>query len=61
MVNANGSSAEANRYKFDQACRVKAIELAGALFPDAETKLSINFPGRPHREPAPRNPRSGSD
>lgn len=34
---------ETNRYKFDQACRVKAIELAGALFPDKETKLSINF------------------
>lgn len=31
-------------YKFDQACRVKAIELAGRLFPsDDTTKLSINF------------------
>ncbi len=31
-------------YKFDQACRVKAIELAGALFaPDDAAKLSINF------------------
>ena len=31
-------------YKFDQACRVKAIELAGRLFdPEAETRLSINF------------------
>lgn len=31
-------------YKFDQTCRVKAIELAGRLFaPDAGTKLSINF------------------
>ncbi len=35
-------------YKFDQACRVKAIELAGALFaPDGDqgggAKLSINF------------------
>ena len=31
-------------YKFDQACRVKAIELAGALFaPEDDTKLSINF------------------
>lgn len=30
-------------YKFDQACRVKAIELAGRLFPHDETKLSINF------------------
>lgn len=31
------------RYKFDQACRVKAIELAGRLFPDDQSKLSINF------------------
>ena len=31
-------------YKFDQACRVKAIELAGALFAsEDDTKLSINF------------------
>jgi EAL domain-containing protein (putative c-di-GMP-specific phosphodiesterase class I) len=31
-------------YKFDQACRVKAIELAGRLFsPEGDTKLSINF------------------
>lgn len=31
-------------YKFDQTCRVKAIELAGALFPpDDDAKLSINF------------------
>ncbi len=31
-------------YKFDQACRVKAIELAGGLFaPDGDAKLSINF------------------
>ncbi len=31
-------------YKFDQACRVKAIELAGRLFaPDGAAKLSINF------------------
>jgi len=31
-------------YKFDQTCRVKAIELAGQLFPpDDATKLSINF------------------
>src|SRR3712207_2357147 len=35
---------EGRQYKFDQACRVKAIELAGRLFPQAEdTKLSINF------------------
>jgi EAL domain-containing protein (putative c-di-GMP-specific phosphodiesterase class I) len=43
---------EANRYKFDQACRVKAIELAGSLFPDAETKLSINFMPNAVYEPA---------
>lgn len=31
-------------YKFDQRCRVKAIELAGMLFaPDDAVKLSINF------------------
>ncbi len=31
-------------YKFDQRCRVTAIQLAGALFgADATTKLSINF------------------
>ena len=31
-------------YKFDQACRVRAIELAGQLFAsDSDTKLSINF------------------
>jgi EAL domain-containing protein (putative c-di-GMP-specific phosphodiesterase class I) len=39
-----GQVTEANRYKFDQACRVKAIELAGRLFePDLDTRLSINF------------------
>ncbi|MCJ2051403.1 EAL domain-containing protein [Methylobacterium sp. J-070] len=32
------------RYQFDQAARVKAIELAGRLFPrDSATRLSINF------------------
>ena len=32
------------RYRFDQAARVKAIELAGRLFPrDSATRLSINF------------------
>jgi len=31
-------------YGFDQACRVKAVELAGKLFDrDDDTKLSINF------------------
>jgi EAL domain-containing protein (putative c-di-GMP-specific phosphodiesterase class I) len=35
---------EANRYVFDQACRVKAIELAGTKLPASSTaKLSINF------------------
>jgi EAL domain-containing protein (putative c-di-GMP-specific phosphodiesterase class I) len=35
---------EENRYAFDQACRVKAIELAGArLPPSSSAKLSINF------------------
>ena len=35
---------EDRQYKFDQACRVKAIELAGRLFPKTEeTRLSINF------------------
>jgi EAL domain-containing protein (putative c-di-GMP-specific phosphodiesterase class I) len=35
---------DANRYMFDQECRVKAIELAAALFPqDEDIKLSINF------------------
>lgn len=32
------------RYRFDQAARVKAIELAGQLFPaDDDVRLSINF------------------
>jgi EAL domain-containing protein (putative c-di-GMP-specific phosphodiesterase class I) len=31
-------------YGFDQACRVKAVELAGRLFPhDNDVRLSINF------------------
>ncbi|MBJ3783889.1 EAL domain-containing protein [Devosia sediminis] len=35
---------EANRYVFDQACRVKAIELAGQHLPPSSTsRLSINF------------------
>ncbi len=35
---------EANRYTFDQACRVKAIELAGRGMPAGSTaRLSINF------------------
>jgi EAL domain-containing protein (putative c-di-GMP-specific phosphodiesterase class I) len=31
------------RYRFDQAARVLAIETAGKLFRDADTRLSINF------------------
>ncbi|MFD1746868.1 EAL domain-containing protein [Rhizobium helianthi] len=35
---------EENRYAFDQACRVKAIELAaGLMMADGQEKLSINF------------------
>ncbi len=44
---------EERQYKFDQACRVKAIELAGRLFPATEdTKLSINFMPNAVYEPA---------
>jgi EAL domain-containing protein (putative c-di-GMP-specific phosphodiesterase class I) len=39
-----GQVDDLNRYKFDQACRVRAIELAGRLFPvEGDTRLSINF------------------
>lgn len=34
---------DANRYAFDQACRVKAIELAANAIGGTDTKLSINF------------------
>ena len=41
------------KYVFDQACRVKAIELASALFPRGEDlKLSINFMPNAVYEPA---------
>ena len=41
------------RYRFDQACRVKAIELASRLFPkDCDLKLSINFMPNAVYEPA---------
>jgi EAL domain-containing protein (putative c-di-GMP-specific phosphodiesterase class I) len=44
---------ESRQYKFDQACRVKAIELAGRLFPRTdETRLSINFMPNAVYEPA---------
>lgn len=40
-------------YRFDQAARVKAIELAGRLFPpDDDTRLSINFMPNAVYEPA---------
>ena len=48
-----GQVDELNRYKFDQACRVRAIELAGRLFPpEADTRLSINFMPNAVYEPA---------
>lgn len=34
---------ETNLYQFDQACRVKALELAAALRPAAMPTISINF------------------
>jgi len=41
------------KYKFDQACRVKAIELASRLYPgDADLRLSINFLPNAVYEPA---------
>lgn len=41
------------RYRFDQDCRVKAIELAARLFPaDEPLKLSINFMPNAVYEPA---------
>ncbi len=44
---------EENRYRFDQACRVKAIELAGQNMPAGSTaKLSINFMPNAVYEPA---------
>jgi EAL domain-containing protein (putative c-di-GMP-specific phosphodiesterase class I) len=40
-------------YAFDQACRVKAIELAGGRLPaDGATRLSINFKPQAVYEPA---------
>lgn len=43
---------EANRYRFDQACRVKAITKAGELFRDPDARLSINFMPNAVYEPA---------
>ena len=42
-----------NRYRFDQACRVRAIELAARLFgPQDGVRLSINFMPNAVYEPA---------
>lgn len=42
-----------NQYSFDQSCRVKAIELAGGLFPaDGDVRVSINFMPNAVYEPA---------
>ncbi|MDT0575891.1 EAL domain-containing protein [Croceicoccus sp. F390] len=44
---------EQSVYAFDQACRIKAIELAAPLLPrDGRTKLSINFKPNAVYEPA---------
>jgi EAL domain-containing protein (putative c-di-GMP-specific phosphodiesterase class I) len=44
---------ERQQYRFDQACRVKAIELAGRLFPrDGDARLSVNFMPNAVYEPA---------
>lgn len=43
---------EATLYKFDQACRVRAIEMAGKLFQNDRTRLSINFMPNAVYEPA---------
>ncbi len=40
------------KYRFDQACRVKAIDLAARLFPEPELHLSINFLPNAVYEPA---------
>ncbi len=42
-----------NKYAFDQACRVKAIEMAAALGTDGSNSVSINFiPGAVYRPEA---------
>ena len=41
---------ESNKYAFDQACRVKAIEMAAQLSPGNPQRVSINFmPGAVYR------------
>jgi EAL domain-containing protein (putative c-di-GMP-specific phosphodiesterase class I) len=47
-----GQVTEQNRYAFDQACRVKAIELAGSHIGNQDTRLSINFMPNAVYEPA---------
>jgi EAL domain-containing protein (putative c-di-GMP-specific phosphodiesterase class I) len=47
-----GQVDDGNRYRFDQACRTKAIELAGGLFPAGDLRLSINFLPNAVYEPA---------
>ncbi|WAJ26800.1 EAL domain-containing protein [Antarcticirhabdus aurantiaca] len=45
--------ADSQKYRFDQACRIKAIELASRLFPAGEQRqLSINFLPNAVYEPA---------
>jgi EAL domain-containing protein (putative c-di-GMP-specific phosphodiesterase class I) len=57
-VNGEGAASvlarvnEQNRYKFDQACRVKAIETARARFDRPDLFLSINFLPNAVYEPA---------
>jgi EAL domain-containing protein (putative c-di-GMP-specific phosphodiesterase class I) len=41
-----------NRYRFDQAARVMAIETAGRLYPARDIRLSINFMPNAVYEPA---------
>ncbi len=41
-----------NKYRFDQMCRVKAIETAARLYPDQNLRLSINFMPNAVYEPA---------
>jgi EAL domain-containing protein (putative c-di-GMP-specific phosphodiesterase class I) len=43
---------EANRYKFDQLCRIKAIEKAAERFDRSDLVLSINFMPNAVYEPA---------
>lgn len=48
-----GQVNDGNQYIFDQACRIKAIEMAGCLFPrDTDMRLSINLMPNAVYEPA---------